>query len=59
MLPSLLRAAFRCAIGYKDNSPKNPLVVVDKGIDIEDFTALCTADTILYALIRVVSKGGK
>ena len=46
----------RCAINYEDNNPKNgKLVVMGVGQDMEELTALCTPEMLLYALIRVVS----
>lgn len=45
----------RCAIGYKDNNPKNPLIVLDSGNDVDEFSTLCQDDNIIYGLVRVVS----
>ena len=42
-------------MGYGDNNPKNPLVVKETGKALEDFTKLCTDDTIVYGLVRVVN----
>lgn len=42
-----------CAIGYRDNNVKNPLIVLGTGEDVEEFKPLCEDDVIVYVLIRV------
>ena len=51
---------YRCTIGYTDNHPKNPLVVVESGSGgLKEFSAFFGGGShqgcVLYGLARVVS----
>ena len=46
----------RCTVGYEMNDPKRPLIVLEQGMELEEFTKQFNApDLVQYGLVRVVS----